>query len=234
MTEIQVTSQKKIPQSAAFAVRTSPVAIAARETAFTIRPALGDSMIWTIQYSFLDRSGASHDVWDTSAVRVEGLAFAKGAIAIPAFMGTTGQSSYGRDSASIAVEGLSAVADTAITFDGFSRYDTTLVTLQSGTSSRYYFLDNVVSYENVVLMRGAGAPAYPVSGEVRIDVFASFLNSPRHLTTSDVREEFDAVMVIAFDHAQPQRPVVTIMANTESSTTTYTYRIDLKTGTIQR
>jgi hypothetical protein len=193
-------------------------------------------MSWRIQYAYYDSSGAAHDVWDTSAVRVEGLAFAKGSVAIPGFGGSTGQSGYGRDSASISVEGLSAVSDTAITLSGFTRYDTTLTTLQGG-SNRYYFLDNVVSYgdpEPVTVLRGPGAPAFPVSGDARIDLFVSVLNGPQHRSFDDVKSEFDAVMVITFERAQNQKPVATITANTESPTTVYRYRIDLKTGAIER
>ena len=44
----------------------------------------------------------------------------------------------------------------------------------------------------------------------------------------------DAIMVISFERAQPQTPVVTITANSATPTTVYRYRLDLKTGALTR
>jgi hypothetical protein len=192
------------------------------------------AMNWRIHLTYQNGPNDADTIpsWDPTVTVADGFAQGKGAIVSPAFGARVATIGYGRDSSSFLAQDLGITADTAIVFDGFCRYDTALVSIQDGAVARHYYLDSVVDYTNLEIRRQPGSPEFPVHGEVRIDIVSELLFTPVHLAGEDRQKIFDAVMVITFETAQPQTPVVTITAGTETPTTVFRYRLDLRTGAI--
>jgi hypothetical protein len=123
--------------------------------------------------------------------------------------------------------GFAAGSDTAVfEADG---YDSTFATFtpKYRTGTRYYATFVFTEYDEVRLLR-SGNP-YPLSGSVLIDVFAERLRSAN---PADLQLILEATVTITFDGTQ--RALVGITANLDDPTPQRRYRVDLRTGEMER
>ena len=203
-------------------------AMAAPATSDTTFP-LG-SVTWTFNYTYFNRMGQASDDWSPSAVTVDAITRATGWFTVPNFQGNTGRGTYERKTDLFSMEGL---GDTVLTFTNLAVVDSGLFTIQTVNGPRYYLFDNVVGYDLRLpkrLLTNSPDDPYKATGEAIIDAFVGVL---RNASLASREKSLDARMVITFDGIS-DTPLATITANTERATALYRYRINLKTGAIQR
>ena len=184
-------------------------------------------MTWHFNYTYYNQVSHPDTAWGDTAVRVEAITDGRGTLGLATFAGTTGHGTFRHRSESFTMEGLTAV-DSVFNFTCLAIVDSGLFTIQSPGGTRYYLLDNIVTYELDLPKRLADSP-FSVVGEARVNVFASVLQT---ISPSSRLKLLDAVMVITFDGTDT--PLATITADTDPATAVYRYRINLRTGAITR
>lgn len=223
----QILAALAMPDSGGWACEAFPAqrhlsyAYATQDTSFTRQ-----SVLWSLDYSYLTPTGIRNATLTDTTVRIECLSRGFGGRRIPDFLGTTGVATYGHISDTLHVEGI-APTDSALIFTGFSTVDSGFVALSNTASTRFYLIDNVIEYDITVSKNPL--ILYPISGEARVDAFIDVLRSTSRTDRSGL---LDATMLITFDGTQT--PLATMQANTDQATSVYRYRVDLRTGKIVR
>jgi hypothetical protein len=199
-----------------------------RDTMFT---SPNGSVAWTFHYTYYGAGGLPSDSASIGTTRAEASTEARGGFTLLPYAGQTGHGTYHRQTDDFSVDGI-ASPDTALLFHNSAFVDSGLFVVTSATESRFYLLDNIVTYDLTLSKSKLSAPpvaadAFKAVGQVQINAFVSVL---RTFAPGPSVKLLDTVMAITFDGTTT--PLATITADTDPATTVYRYRVNLKTGAI--
>ena len=189
-----------------------------RDTTFMVA-----SMSDTFFYYYTDSSGDSLSAWADSVVQVDGVGRATGTITSD----TTFSGFYHHVDDPISATGIEAGSDT-VYFTGVcddSLFTTFRAVFRGET--RYFATSGFVDYQAYLLRNGSNL--WPVSGQASAFLFGDVLRTPN---PTDISTTLEATVVINFDGTQT--PTVDVINELESLNPKFHYRMNLRTGAIQR
>lgn len=202
-----------------------PTALGGRTVQTRDRSFRRGSVDWSLNYVYYDTTLVEQADLDSRTGLVAYRSAAAGRIPLAPFQGFTGSGIYGHAVVPPDTLEVKDLRDTTISFSGFCRVDSALITITNGTATRHYYLDNVVEYALGYLRGGS----WPASGEAQIDAFVDLLDTP---VRGDRITSYDVVLAITFDG--DENVMATLAPNVPDPATVYRYQINLRTGAIQR
>jgi hypothetical protein len=191
-----------------------------RDTSFT-----RGWMTYNINYTYTDTTGAdSLDTYNPAVESVDVISFATGALMVPGF------DAYLRHLGDpITITGLE-LESTTLVFSGinddslFAAFTPVFRSSDTLYTSTVLFLD----YELALVRDPAGTP-YPIAGTVDADIFTEILSTPN---PNDRIHITDGIITMTFDGTET--PILNITNQFDDPTPQFRYRVNLRTGTIQR